>query len=60
MDDETFSRVMLNEAGVALLSGSNFGEDGSGFVHLCYVTSRENITEGLDRMKNCLIKKAYA
>jgi aspartate/methionine/tyrosine aminotransferase len=60
MYDETFSRVMLNEVGVALLPGSNFGENGSGFVRLCYVTSRENITEGLDRMKNCLIKKAYA
>ncbi len=57
MDDETFARVMLEDAGVALLPGSNFGESGAGFVRLCYATSRENIVEGLRRMKDCLQKR---
>ena len=50
MDDETFSRVMLEEAHVALLPGTNFGEAGAGFVRLCYATSRAHIVEGLKRM----------
>ena len=54
MDDETFARRMLEEAGVSLLPGSNFGINGAGFVRLCYANSRENISEGLKRMKNLL------
>ena len=54
MDDETFARRMLEEAGVSLLPGSNFGKNGRGFVRLCYANSRENIDEGLKRMKNFL------
>jgi len=57
MDDETFAKVMLEEAGVALLPGSNFGENGSGFVRLCYATSQENIVKGLNGMKKCLKKR---
>lgn len=52
MDDVTFARRMLEEAGVSLLPGSNFGASGAGFVRLCYANSRENITEGLKRMKH--------
>lgn len=54
MDDETFSSVMLEKAGVAVLPGSNFGPSGAGYARLCYATSRENIRKGLDRMKEYL------
>lgn len=54
MDDETFARRMLEEAGVSLLPGSNFGKNGKGFVRLCYANSRENIEEGLKRMRDFL------
>ena len=50
MNDETFSRVMLEEAGVALLPASNFGKYGTGYVRLFYANTRKNILEGLDRM----------
>jgi aspartate/methionine/tyrosine aminotransferase len=54
MDDETFAKRMLEDAGVALLPGSNFGENGKGFVRLCYANSKENINEGLARMRHIL------
>ena len=57
MDDETFSKVMLEEAGVALLPGSNFGEAGAGYVRLCYATNKTNITRGIKRMKEYLEKR---
>jgi len=57
MSDEEFSDFMLNEAGVALLPGSCFGEHGKKYVRLCYATSMENIVEGLNRMKLALDRR---
>ena len=41
---------LLNEAGVACLSGSAFGRHGEGHLRLSYANSRENISRALDRM----------
>ena len=57
MDEHTFARVMLEEAGVAVLPGSNFGPGGAGFVRLCYATSLHNIEEGLARMRRRLERR---
>lgn len=57
MDDVAFADLMLDEASVSLLPGSNFGEAGSGYVRLCYATDRENILKGIERMKKCLKKR---
>jgi aspartate aminotransferase len=54
MDDGTFAKRMLEDAGVALLPGSNFGDNGKGFVRLCYANSKENIREGLTCMRSVL------
>jgi len=54
MDDEIFAKRMLEDAGVSLLPGSNFGKNGKGYVRLCYANSRANISEGLKRMKKFL------
>lgn len=54
MDDGTFAKRMLEDAGVALLPGSNFGDNGKGFVRLCYANSKENIRDGLARMRSVL------
>lgn len=48
MTSEAFADAMLDKAGVALLPGSNFGEQGEGFVRICYASSRENISAALD------------
>ena len=48
-----FETKAMNEAGVALLSGSAFGEFGEGYVRLSYANSQDNIQKAisqLDRM----------
>jgi aspartate/methionine/tyrosine aminotransferase len=45
---------LLDEAGVACLSGTAFGEWGEGHLRFSYATSRENIEEALRRIKACL------
>lgn len=52
--DRAFAEEMLEQAGVALLPGSDFGAAGKGHVRLCYTTSIDNITEGLSRMRAVL------
>ena len=42
---------LLNEAGVALLSGTAFGAAGDEHLRLSYATSRERLAEGLERMR---------
>jgi aspartate/methionine/tyrosine aminotransferase len=42
---------LLQEAGVACLSGTAFGEYGEGFVRFSYANSLENIRAALERMR---------
>jgi aspartate/methionine/tyrosine aminotransferase len=41
---------LLDEAGVACLSGTAFGEFGEGYLRLSYANSMENIEEALRRI----------
>ena len=45
-----FEERAMNEAGVALLSGSAFGEYGEGYVRLSYANSQENIKKAIDKL----------
>jgi aspartate/methionine/tyrosine aminotransferase len=45
-----FEERALREAGVALLSGSAFGEFGEGYVRLSYANSQENLQRALERL----------
>ena len=45
---------LLDEAGVALLSGTAFGAAGENHLRLSYATSIERLAEGLDRMRGFL------
>ncbi len=47
---------LLNEAGVAVLSGTSFGEYGEGYIRLSYATSIENIKKGLEKIEAGLSK----
>ena len=47
---------LLDEAGVACLSGTAFGEWGEGHLRFSYANSLENIQEALRRIKTCLAK----
>jgi aspartate/methionine/tyrosine aminotransferase len=48
---EALARRLLEEAGVALLSGTAFGAGGDGHLRLSYAASRERLAEGLERMR---------
>jgi aspartate/methionine/tyrosine aminotransferase len=48
--------LLLNEAGVACLSGTAFGRHGEGHLRLSYANSRENISLALDRMNEVLAR----
>jgi len=45
-----FEIKAMNEAGVALLSGSAFGEYGEGYVRLSYANSQENIQKAISQL----------
>ena len=45
-----FEEKAMNDAGVALLSGSAFGEYGEGYVRLSYANSQENIKQAIDKL----------
>ena len=45
---------LLNEAGVACLSGTAFGANGEGYLRFSYANSVEQIQEGLRRVKEYL------
>ena len=47
---------LLEEAGVACLSGTAFGEWGEGHLRFSYANSLENIQEALRRIRACLVK----
>ena len=43
--------LLLQEAGVALLSGTAFGRYGEGYLRLSYATSEASLRKALDRMR---------
>lgn len=47
---------LLNEAGVACLSGTAFGVHGEGFIRFSYANSVENIEKALGRIKEAVEK----
>ncbi len=56
MSSRELSDYILNEANVAVLSGTAFGEYGDGYLRLSYANSIENIEEGLNRIRKALEK----
>ena len=52
LSSSQFEERAMNEAGVALLSGSAFGKFGEGYVRLSYANSQENIQKALERLDN--------
>jgi aspartate aminotransferase len=48
------ARYLLDQAGVALLPGTDFGANGAGHLRLSYASSIENIKEALNRMRDAL------
>lgn len=47
---QVLAQRLLDEAGVAVLAGTDFGANGEGYLRLCYATSPENIDLALERI----------
>jgi aspartate/methionine/tyrosine aminotransferase len=48
---------LLEEAGVAVLSGTAFGQYGDGYLRLSYANSVENIQKALERIREALARR---
>ena len=51
---EALAPRLLDEAGVAVLAGADFGAQGAGYLRLSYANSRANLTAALARMRELL------
>ena len=51
LSSDEYARRLLQEAGVAVVPGSSFGDTGEGYVRCSYSVSVEVIQEALRRMR---------
>jgi aspartate/methionine/tyrosine aminotransferase len=56
MSSHDLAEYLLDEAGVAVLPGTSFGDYGEGYLRLSYSTSRETIRTGLDCIRGALAR----
>jgi aspartate/methionine/tyrosine aminotransferase len=54
------AHALLEEAGVALIGGPDFGVNGEGYIRVSYANSEENIARAIARMKEFLASRAGA
>ncbi len=54
LSSEEFADVALEKFGVALLSGTSFGEYGDSFIRISFANSLENLEDGLHRLETML------
>ena len=60
MPTRELADLLLNDAGVACLSGTAFGSYGEGYLRFSYANSLENITEALGRIRKAADRWAKA
>ena len=53
-----FAFEILEEAGVAVTPGVDFGPGGKGYIRISYANSLENIAEGMNRLQTFLAARA--
>lgn len=51
LNSRQFASRVLEEVGVGLCAGSDFGEAGEGYIRLCYANSESEIIEGIKRLR---------
>ena len=49
--------ALLEDAGVALIGGPDFGILGEGYIRLSYANSEENILRAIDRIEAFLVRR---
>ena len=50
ISSKEIQRRLLDEEGVAILAGTDFGPAGDGYIRLCYATSMEVIERGMEKI----------
>ena len=56
MSSSNFADIALNEYGVALLSGTAFGEYGDNYIRISFANSEENLVKAIDRLNDMINK----
>ncbi|MFC2012602.1 pyridoxal phosphate-dependent aminotransferase [Chloroflexota bacterium] len=56
MESQQLADYLLNEAGVATLAGSSFGNYGEGYLRISYATSMQNIERAIQRIRDVIMK----
>ena len=51
---DELQKKILEDAGVAVISGTSFGKYGEGYLRFSYANSTENILKAVDAIKGCL------
>jgi aspartate aminotransferase len=54
------ANYLLEEAGVAVLPGTAFGDGGEGYLRLCFANSMQNIQTALERISTALVRLGTA
>ena len=57
LDAKAIERGLLEEAGVATVAGTSFGDYGEGYLRLSFANSLENIAESMNRMRGWLSQR---
>ena len=56
MTSEAFCEYMLEDAGVAMLPGTSFGQFGEGFIRICYAVGQDEINNAFEKIKKSISK----
>ena len=56
MTSRQIADALLQEAGVACLSGASFGEFGEGFLRFSYANSYDNLMEAVGRIRKFMTR----
>ena len=54
--EKELANALLDQAHVAVLPGTGFGEQGTGHIRLSFATSEAKIVEGVDRIERFLVE----
>ncbi len=57
VDARSLQDILLQEAGVATLSGTSFGRFGEGYLRISYAASLPALQEAVERIRGCLSKR---
>lgn len=59
-NERALAKALLEEAGVAVIAGTDFGEQGAGFLRLSSANSQENIARAIGRIGDFLASRKPA